>query len=261
MTVRESASVVRAIIVCTPPAIVARVTTADEIASRRLRRPRALDDRRGVGVAGRLPNAPPPKSDGANRLAQNASATKSGANRSSSAPCTRSAIACVTARAALEVSGRRQVVLSRSANASVARIAPQRRRRLGGQRLEAARVLRHRAQDVEAHHVARALPDRVERHLAVESAPSGRPRRSRCRPAPPSPPPPAPGRACRSSTSPPGSGRAAAATAPRRPARRRPARRIASAVAASDSSARSASTLRISGWSARRFPNATRCAA
>ena len=122
-----------------------------------------------------------------------------------------------------------------------------------------------RAQHVERHDVARALPDRRQRHLAIQARHAGLldvavaaealERLERvARPALADPVLADRGREALEL--------ARAASSPGAPPRRRRARRrIASAVAASDSMHRSASTLRMSGWSARRRPNALRWAA
>ena len=115
-----------------------------------------------------------------------------------------------------------------------------------------------RAQDVEADDVARAFPDAVERRLAVEPRQGG-PRRSPCRRGTPSP------RRCVGARLRPVLGDAPAdageARPPARPRVEGGATRSRAPPRASTSSAMSARTVRISGWSIRRRPKALRCAA
>ena len=133
---------------------------------------------------------------------------------------------------------------------------------LGEEGVERLGAAGQRAQDVEGHDVARALPDRAQRRLAVQAR---HPRRLDVAVA-------AQALQCLESVA---GGALADVVLGHRggQALEGVGARIGGglvvgareaqgdAVAASDSMARSASTLTMSGWSARRLPNALRCAA
>ncbi len=121
---------------------------------------------------GRVPNALPQSP--ASRLAQKASATAAGACRTSSEPCSTSAIRSTSRRArALDVVEVGQAGLQPDDRVVQPRVGAAGQVHLGEERVDAGRLARHRAQDVERLHVARALPDRVERRLAVEPRQAG----------------------------------------------------------------------------------------
>ena len=123
--------------------------------------------------AGSVPNARPPSP--ARREAQNASATAGGAWRTSSEPCSASAMRSTTRRA-------RASIASGSANSPRSVVDEGVEARVGAARASSTSSKKassasgdcdQRAQDVERVDVARALPDRVQRRLAVEARHAG----------------------------------------------------------------------------------------
>ena len=101
------------------------------------------------------------------REAQNASATYGGACRTSSEPCSTSAISSTSRRARL-VEASSSACRAGPAAASSRASAPRADLRLGENASTAAGSRPQRPQHVERVDVAGALPDRVQRRLAVE---------------------------------------------------------------------------------------------
>ena len=118
--------------------------------------------------AGRVPYSRPPSPP--RREAQKASATAGAPWRTSSEPCSASAMPSTTRRARVS-----SVTGSENWRSSFLHVLVQARVGALGlldlvhEHLQSARGAHQRAQHVEAHHVARALPDRGERRLAVQA--------------------------------------------------------------------------------------------